>query len=85
MRTGHTVQRVIRWYRGGVPAGFPGLPTISVIAVTALQVGRGAQRASDSVKRYGVIALCVGLAIIVRYLILAAVVLSGSTTTTFGG
>jgi len=31
-----TVQRVIRWYRGGVPAGFPGVPTISVIAITAL-------------------------------------------------
>jgi hypothetical protein len=45
----------------------------------------GSQRASDAVKRYGVIALCVGLAIIVLYIILAAAVLSGSTTSTFSG
>lgn len=34
----------------------------------------GAQRASDAVKRYGVIALCIGLAIIVFYVILFAAV-----------
>jgi hypothetical protein len=45
----------------------------------------GAQRASDAVKRYGVIALCIGLAIIVLYAILAAAVLSTSSSPSFGG
>ena len=34
----------------------------------------GAQQASDSVKRYGIIALCIGLALIVLYFALFAVV-----------
>jgi hypothetical protein len=37
------------------------------------------------VKRYGVIALCIGLAIIVLYAILAAAVLSTSSSPSFGG
>lgn len=39
----------------------------------------GAQQASDAVKRYGVIALCVGLAIIVLNAILFAAVFSART------
>jgi hypothetical protein len=42
----------------------------------------GAQQASDAVKRYGVIALCVGLAIIVLYIILFAVAFSTTSTCT---
>jgi len=44
----------------------------------------GAQHASDAVKRYGVIALGVGLAIIVLYAILFAAVFSVGTTCSVG-
>jgi hypothetical protein len=39
----------------------------------------GAQQASEAVKRYGIIALCVGLAIIVLYIALFAAVFSTGT------
>lgn len=40
----------------------------------------GAEQASQAVKRYGVIALCVGLAIMVLYIIMFAAVFSTSST-----
>jgi hypothetical protein len=42
----------------------------------------GSQRASDSVKRFGVIALCIGLAIVVLYIALFATVVGAGTSST---
>lgn len=42
----------------------------------------GSQRASEAVKRYGVIALCIGLAIIVLYIGLAATVIGTGASST---
>jgi hypothetical protein len=42
----------------------------------------GAQQASEAVKRYGVIALCIGLAIVVLYIIVFAAAFSTTSTCT---